>query len=75
MLLSSADFFQNIFFQKTLSGTLFTVSNGLDPDQDLQSVHPDLGSNCLQRLFTDEARSYSIRITDLIFVMQCKCLF
>ena len=26
------------------------VSNGLDPDQDLYCVHPDLDPNCLQRL-------------------------
>ena len=26
------------------------MSNGLEPDQDLHSVSPDLGSNCLQRL-------------------------
>ena len=24
--------------------------NGLDPDQDLHSVSPDVGPNCLQRL-------------------------
>ena len=26
------------------------MSNGLDPDQDVQSVSPDRGPNCLQRL-------------------------
>ena len=26
------------------------VTNSLDPDQDLHSVGPDLGPNCLQRL-------------------------
>ena len=30
------------------------VSNGLDPDQDQHSVHPDLGPNCLKRLPTDD---------------------
>ena len=39
-------------FQKILSGTL-RVSNGLDPDQNLSSVGPDLGPNCLQRLSAD----------------------
>ena len=27
---------------------------GLDPDQDRHFVGPDLGPNCLHRLFTDE---------------------
>ena len=30
------------------------MSNGLDPDQDVHSVRPDLGSNCLQRLSADD---------------------
>ena len=46
LLLSSADFFQNELFQKNISDT-----SGLDPDQDLRSVDPDLGSNCLQGLY------------------------
>ena len=46
LLLSSADFFQNELFQKNIS-----VSSGLDPDQDLRSVGPDLGPNCLQELY------------------------
>ena len=29
------------------------MSNSLDPDQDLRFVHPDLSSNCLQRLSAD----------------------
>ena len=29
------------------------MSNGLDSDQDRQSVGPDLGPNCLQRLSAD----------------------
>ena len=32
-------------FRKT-----FTVSNGLDPDEDRHFVGPDLSPNCLQRL-------------------------
>ena len=30
------------------------VSNSLDPDQDRQSVGPDLGPNCLQMLSADD---------------------
>ena len=30
------------------------MSSGLDPDQDLQNVGPDLGPNCLQRLTADD---------------------
>ena len=30
------------------------MSNGLDPDQDLSSVGPDLGPNCLQCLSADD---------------------
>ena len=32
------------------------MSNGLDPDQDLHSVGPDLGPNCLQRLTADDKK-------------------
>ena len=28
------------------------MSNSLDPDQDRHTVNPDLGRNCLQRLFS-----------------------
>ena len=31
-----------------------SVSNCLDPDHDTHSVCPELGSNCLQRLSTDD---------------------
>ena len=39
-----------------ISGTLSEcqTSNILDPDQDKHSVGPDLGSNCLQKLSTDD---------------------
>ena len=53
-LLSSSDFVQNYFFQRILSGTLSECQYSLDPDQDRQSVVPDLGINCLQRLLTDD---------------------
>ena len=46
-----------IFFKITLfkenSGTL-SVSKGLDPDQNRQSVCHDLGPNCLQSLSADD---------------------
>ena len=58
-LLSSADFFQNKrfhekyfrkLFQKIISKSEY-VSKGLDPDQDRQNVGPELGPNCLRRLY------------------------
>ena len=53
LLLSSADFFQNLLFHRILSGTT-RVSDGLGPDQDRCSVGPDLGPNGLQRLSEDD---------------------
>ena len=53
LLLLSADFFQNQFYQKILPGTL-SVSNCLDPDQDRHFVGPDLDPNCLQTLSADD---------------------
>ena len=41
------------FFQKKFWNTI-RVSNGLDPDQDLHFVCPDLGPYCLQRLLADD---------------------
>ena len=41
ILLSSADFFPTLTFSKNS----IRVSNGLDPDQDLHFVRPDLGPN------------------------------
>ena len=50
LLLSYADFFIITFsFKNTIR-----VANGLDPDQDQQSVGPDLGPNCLQMLSADD---------------------
>ena len=48
--LSFADFFGN-YFRNTIR-----VSNCLDPDQARNSVAPDMGPNCLQRLQADETR-------------------
>ena len=56
MLLSpSADFFSIFFFffSKNSFRNAIKVSNNLDPDQERNSVGPDLGPNCLQRLLTD----------------------
>ena len=39
-----------ITFSKSSFRNPTSVSNWLDPDQDLYSVGPDLGHNCLQRL-------------------------
>ena len=49
-LMSSDDIFQNLLFQKVLSGTLSECQTGLDPGQDKHFVGPDLGPICLQRL-------------------------
>ena len=46
LLLSSSDFFSKLTFSKNSSRNTVRVSNGFDPD----SVGPDLGPNCLQRL-------------------------
>ena len=53
MMLSNADFFQNLLFQKILSGTHCRVSTDLDPDLDRHSFGPDLGLNCLKILSTN----------------------
>ena len=48
----SADFFNISFFEKSFRNTI-RVSNSMDPDQDQQSVGPDLGQTvckgCLSR--------------------------
>ena len=50
-------FFKLNFFNKIFSGTLPECQNSLDPDQDIYSVGPDLGPNCLQRLSGDDKSS------------------
>ena len=47
LLLSTADFFQNGLFQKKYFGNTIRVSNSLDPD---------LGLNCLQRLISRQQK-------------------
>ena len=44
-------FFQNDLFLKNSFRTAIRLSNSLDPDQ---SVGPDLGPNCFQRLSADD---------------------
>ena len=53
LLLSSANFFKIILII-SVTIRVSTRSNGLDPDQDQQSVGPDLGPNCFQRLSADD---------------------
>ena len=53
LLLSTADFFQNKLIQIILSGKL-SVLIGLDSDQALHFVGPDLGPNCLKRSSADD---------------------
>ena len=53
LLLSSADFFKLNFLKKKSFRNTIRVSIGLNPDYDRRSVGPDLGSNCVQRLSTD----------------------
>ena len=48
----SADSFQNQLFRNSFMNTI-RVSNGLNPDQVLHFVWPDLGPNCLQRSTAD----------------------
>ena len=43
----------SIFSENSFRNT-FRVSNGCDPDQNRDSVGPDLGPNCLQRLSADD---------------------
>ena len=66
LVLSSADFFFKInFFKKSFFGNTIRVSNYLDPDQDRRSVGPDLGTNCLQKLSTDDTKK---RVNDLTHI-------
>ena len=56
MVLSSADIFFKIglfvvVFLKTSLGNISRVSSSLDPDHAQRLVGPDLGPNCLQRLY------------------------
>ena len=50
---NSLTFFKINFFEKFFQEYLQGV-NGLDPDQDRQTVGPDLSPNCLQRFSADD---------------------
>ena len=54
LLMSSADIFKINFFSKFSFRNTIRVSKGLDPDQVLHFVSPDLGPNCLQKLSADD---------------------
>ena len=58
-LLSSADFFSKVTFQKKYFRNTIRVSNSLDPDQDrhVHVVCPDLDPNCAQKLSADDKSS------------------
>ena len=55
------------FSKSTLSKFSFRntirVSNSLDPDQDLRSVGPDLGPNCMHKLSADN-KSRAVKSID-----------
>ena len=51
--LSSADFYQNLLFQRNSFRNTIRMANSLDPDQAQDSVGPDLGPYCLQRSAAD----------------------
>ena len=46
--------FSKLTFSKHSFRNTIRVSNSSDPDQDRQSVGPDLGPNCLQRYSADD---------------------
>ena len=43
-----------VIFHAFVFRSTIRVSNSLDPDQDQRSVGPDLASNCLQIISTDD---------------------
>ena len=47
---SCFSFFSKLSFSKIHFRNTIKMSNSLDADQDRQTVGPDLGPNCLQRL-------------------------
>ena len=49
LIMLSADFFFKLTFSKSSFRNTIRVLDSLDSDQDLHSVGPDLGPNCLQR--------------------------
>ena len=57
--LSSADFFQNHFFNSFRNTS--KLSNSLNPDQARHFVGPDLGPNCLKRLSADDTSRQKVQ--------------
>ena len=45
------------------------MSNGLDPNQDLHSVCPDLEPNCLQRLSVEDKVAASKERVEIVFYL------
>ena len=61
LLLSSADFSELTFSKNTFKNTV-RVSNSSFPDQDRRPVGPDLGPNCLQRLWVTKVAASKERV-------------
>ena len=70
--LSSADFFNIIFYVKKIRNTI-RVSNSSDPDQAPHFVGPDLGPNCLQRLSADNTSKRRVKV-GMIFGIRAMAL-
>ena len=74
LLIVSKSFFSENSYKNTIS-----VSNSLDPNQDLHSFGPDLGPNCLQRLSADGTsrqrvdRVFRVNTTMLLWVQDADC--
>ena len=67
--LSSADFIQNQFYQKILSGIL-PVSNSSDPDQAQSFIGPKLDPYCSQMLSTDNTSGQRQKICALYSIFK-----
>ena len=70
-LLLSADFFflKKITFSKNYFRNTTIGSNGLDSYQDCHSVGPDLGSNCLSKVFKDIVNLEILKCDFLLCIM------
>ena len=67
-------FFQNYLLRKILSENTVRVSNGLDLDQAVQNVGPDLCLNCLQRLSADDkSHGWQARVNNIFLVHRFYC--
>ena len=54
--------FSKLTFSKNSFRNTIRVSNCLDPDQDRPFVGPNLGPNCLQRLYEDNLSGKAMNI-------------